>query len=105
MNLGGRVCLRTTNHIQSDMIIHHSATEKLFGNGDLFFLSIGDSMRLQAPYLPADKRDRILAKPMRILQGAGASHPYDHTCRAASYPPNCAISDTHGIGRRTEGRD
>lgn len=59
MNLGGRVCLRTTNHIQSNMIINQSGAEKLLGKGDLFFLSIGEPVRLQAPYLSAEERARI----------------------------------------------
>jgi energy-coupling factor transporter ATP-binding protein EcfA2 len=59
MNLGGRVCLRTTNHIQSNMIINQSGAEKLLGKGDLFFLSIGEPVRLQAPYLSAEARARI----------------------------------------------
>jgi DNA segregation ATPase FtsK/SpoIIIE-like protein len=52
MNLAGRVCLRTTSHIQSNMIINQSGAERLLGKGDLFFLSIGEPLRLQAPYLP-----------------------------------------------------
>ncbi len=59
MNLGGRVCLRTTNHVQSNMIINQSGAEKLLGKGDLFFLSIGEPVRLQALYLPAEERARI----------------------------------------------
>ena len=59
MNLGGRVCLRTTNHIQSNMIINQSGAERLLGKGDLFFLSIGEPLRFQAPYLSAEERARI----------------------------------------------
>jgi hypothetical protein len=51
MNLGGRVCLRVSNHHQSNMIINQSGAERLLGKGDLFFLSIGDPVRLQSPYL------------------------------------------------------
>jgi DNA segregation ATPase FtsK/SpoIIIE, S-DNA-T family len=51
MNLSGRVCLRVSNHHQSNMIINQSGAERLLGKGDLFFLSIGDPVRLQAPYL------------------------------------------------------
>ena len=36
MNLGGRVCLRVSNHTQSNMIINQSGAERLLGNGDLF---------------------------------------------------------------------
>jgi hypothetical protein len=59
MNLGGRVCLRTTNHTQSSMIINQSGAERLLGKGDLFFLSIGEPVRLQAPYLSAEERAGI----------------------------------------------
>ncbi len=61
MNLGGRVCLRTTNHTQSNMIINQSGAERLVGKGDLFFLSIGDPVRLQAPYLSAEERSQIFS--------------------------------------------
>lgn len=56
MNLSGRVCLRVSNHHQSNMIINQSGAERLLGNGDLFFLSIGDPVRLQAPFMPAEER-------------------------------------------------
>jgi hypothetical protein len=65
MNLGGRVCLRTTNHIQSNMIINQSGAERLLGKGDLFYLSIGDPVRLQAPYLSAEDRARIFGGARR----------------------------------------
>lgn len=70
MNLGGRVCLRTTNHIQSNMIINQSGAEKLLGKGDLFFLNIGEPVRLQAPYLPAEERARIFAGADAKFSGA-----------------------------------
>ena len=35
MNLSGRVCLRVSNHHQSNMIINQSGAERLLGNGDL----------------------------------------------------------------------
>jgi S-DNA-T family DNA segregation ATPase FtsK/SpoIIIE len=50
-NLGGRVCLRVSSHHQSNMIINQSGAERLLGKGDLFFLSIGEPVRLQAVYL------------------------------------------------------
>jgi hypothetical protein len=58
-NLAGRVCLRTTSHIQSNMIINQSGAERLLGKGDLFFLSIGEPVRLQAPYLTSEERGQI----------------------------------------------
>jgi S-DNA-T family DNA segregation ATPase FtsK/SpoIIIE len=58
-NLGGRVCLRVSSHHESNMIINRSGAERLLGNGDLFFLSIGDPVRLQAPYLSPQERARI----------------------------------------------
>ena len=62
MNLSGRVCLRVINHHQSNMIINQSGAERLLGRGDLFFLSIGDPVRLQAPYLSAQERARIFGQ-------------------------------------------
>ena len=60
MNLGGRVCLRVSNHHQSNMIINQSGAERLLGNGDLFFLSIGDPVRLQGIYCSPQEWGRIL---------------------------------------------
>jgi hypothetical protein len=59
MNLAGRVCLRVSNHHQSNMIINQSGAEKLLGKGDLFFLSIGEPVRLQSPYLSVEERAEI----------------------------------------------
>ncbi|HWF46080.1 MAG TPA: FtsK/SpoIIIE domain-containing protein, partial [Bryobacteraceae bacterium] len=67
MNLGGRVCLRVSNHHQSNMIINRSGAERLLGNGDLFFLSIGDPVRLQAPFLPAEERARFFSRGSSLL--------------------------------------
>jgi len=62
MNLGGRVCLRVSNHYQSNMIINQSGAEKLLGKGDLFFLSIGESVRLQAAYLSPSERAKFFGR-------------------------------------------
>ncbi len=62
MNLSGRVCLRVSNHHQSNMIINQSGAERLLGKGDLFFLSIGDPVRLQSPYLSAEERARFFGQ-------------------------------------------
>jgi S-DNA-T family DNA segregation ATPase FtsK/SpoIIIE len=62
MNLSGRVCLRVSNHHQSNMIINQSGAERLLGKGDLFFLSIGEPVRLQAPYLSAEERAGIFGR-------------------------------------------
>jgi S-DNA-T family DNA segregation ATPase FtsK/SpoIIIE len=62
MNLSGRVCLRVTTYQQSNMIINQSGAERLLGKGDLFFLSVGDPVRLQAPYLSAQERARIFSQ-------------------------------------------
>lgn len=66
MNLAGRVCLRTTSHTQSNMIINRSGAEWLLGRGDLFFLSIGEPVRLQAPYLSEEERARIFGQGERL---------------------------------------
>jgi DNA segregation ATPase FtsK/SpoIIIE-like protein len=44
------------------MIINESGAERLLGNGDLFFLSIGNPVRLQSPYLSAEERSRIFGQ-------------------------------------------
>jgi DNA segregation ATPase FtsK/SpoIIIE-like protein len=44
------------------MIINQSGAERLLGKGDLFFLSVGDPVRLQAPYLSAQERARIFSQ-------------------------------------------
>jgi DNA segregation ATPase FtsK/SpoIIIE-like protein len=41
------------------MIINQSGAERLLGKGDLFFLSIGEPVRLQAPYLTSEERGQI----------------------------------------------
>lgn len=70
MNLSGRVCLRVSNHYQSNMVINQSGAERLLGKGDLFFLSVGDPVRLQAPYLSAEERLQIFGqKPLAVGQG------------------------------------
>jgi DNA segregation ATPase FtsK/SpoIIIE-like protein len=56
--LGGRVCLRTTSHVQSQLMSTPNA-EKLLGKGDLLFLDTGEPVRLQSPYLPPEERRRI----------------------------------------------
>ncbi len=62
MNLGGRVCLRVGDHHQSNMVINQSGAERLLGRGDLFFLSIGDPVRLQSPWLSPEDRSRIFGQ-------------------------------------------
>jgi DNA segregation ATPase FtsK/SpoIIIE, S-DNA-T family len=73
MNLGGRVCLRTTSHIQSNMIINQSGAERLLGKGDLFFLSIGEPVRLQAPYLSPEERAQIFGGEAALCSSGGPS--------------------------------
>ena len=73
MNLGGRVCLRTTNHVQSNMIVNQSGAERLLGKGDLLYLSIGEPIRLQAPYLSPEERAQIFGQVQKPqVSGLGA---------------------------------
>lgn len=58
-NLSGRVCLRVIDAKQSQVVLGQGGAEKLLGNGDLLFLDIGSPMRLQAPFLPKQDRERI----------------------------------------------
>ena len=62
MNLAGRVCLRVANHQQSNMIVNQSGAERLLGKGDLFFLSIGEPVRLQSPWLSPGERASIFGQ-------------------------------------------
>jgi len=55
-NLGGRVCLRTTSSTQSRMMLEQNGAESLLGHGDLFFRTIGEPVRLQAPLLEDSER-------------------------------------------------
>jgi S-DNA-T family DNA segregation ATPase FtsK/SpoIIIE len=50
-NLPGRVCLRVTSHTQSNVMLNMSGAERLLGKGDLFWMDIGEPVRLQAPLL------------------------------------------------------
>jgi hypothetical protein len=78
MNLGGRICLRTTNHVQSNMIVNQSGAERLLGKGDLLFLSIGEPIRLQAPYLSPEERTRIFLQVQKPqVSGFGAQTRID----------------------------
>ncbi len=58
-NLGGRVCLRTTSSTQSRMILDQNGAESLLGNGDLFFKTAGEPIRLQAPLLEDTERREL----------------------------------------------
>lgn len=69
-NLPGRVCLRTTTHIQSNVVIGRSGAERLLGNGDLFWVDIGEPVRLQAPLLSPEERVKILGWRSEPLIGA-----------------------------------
>lgn len=59
-NLPGRICLRTTTHTQSNVVLGRSGAERLLGLGDLLWLDTGEPARLQAPLLTAAERAKIL---------------------------------------------
>jgi len=61
-NMSGRVCLRVTDARQSQVVLGRTGAERLLGNGDLFFLDIGDPVRLQSAYLPAAGRARVFGR-------------------------------------------
>lgn len=64
-NLSGRVCLRVTDARQSQVVLGQSGAEKLIGNGDLLFLDIGSPVRLQAPLLSKEERQRVFRIPQQ----------------------------------------
>jgi hypothetical protein len=70
-NLPGRICLRTTTHTQSNVVIGRSGAERLLGKGDLFWVDIGEPVRLQSPLLSAEDRTKILGwKEAALLEAA-----------------------------------
>ncbi len=58
-NLAGRVCLKTTNRIHSQMMLEVSGAERLLGKGDLLYKDTADPIRLQSPYLTAEQRKAL----------------------------------------------
>ncbi len=62
-NLPARVGLKVQKAIESKMVLQEPGAENLLGNGDLLFRNIGQSVRLQAPYLPPEERSKIFDVP------------------------------------------
>jgi hypothetical protein len=58
-NIPARVGLRVTSRIESKMLLDRGGAEDLLGNGDLLFKDIGEPVRLQGVYLPAEQRRTI----------------------------------------------
>jgi S-DNA-T family DNA segregation ATPase FtsK/SpoIIIE len=58
-NVPARIGFRVNNPIESRMLLDREGAEELLGDGDLLFKDIGESVRLQAPFLTADERRRI----------------------------------------------
>lgn len=58
-NIPARVGLRVTSRIESKMLLDRAGAEDLLGNGDLLFKDIGEPVRLQGLYLPAEERRAI----------------------------------------------
>jgi S-DNA-T family DNA segregation ATPase FtsK/SpoIIIE len=55
------------------MIINRSGAERLLGKGDLFFLNVGEPVRLQAPYLSAEERAQVFGQTEKPrIAGSGA---------------------------------
>ena len=50
------------SHIESTMILNTSGAERLTGSGDLLYRDFGDTIRLQAPYLPPAERAQWLQR-------------------------------------------
>ena len=60
-NLPARICLRTSSALQSRMMLEQNGAESLLGDGDLFFKTIGEPVRLQAPLLSEADRARLFS--------------------------------------------
>jgi S-DNA-T family DNA segregation ATPase FtsK/SpoIIIE len=55
-NIPARIGLRVNSPIESRMLLDRAGAEELLGEGDLLFKDIGESVRLQAPFLSPDER-------------------------------------------------
>lgn len=55
-----KIVLRMDN-IASRILLGDSSAESLLGKGDLLYKCIGDPVRLQSPYLPAEELKRVFA--------------------------------------------
>jgi hypothetical protein len=58
-NIPARIGLKTSRHLESNMLLGEAGAEKLLGAGDLLFKDIGAPRRLQAPLLTAENRREI----------------------------------------------
>ncbi|HWQ35254.1 MAG TPA: FtsK/SpoIIIE domain-containing protein [Blastocatellia bacterium] len=70
-NLPARIALKLGS-IESRMLLGENGAESLLGRGDLLFKCIGDPVRLQSPYLPAEELAEIFGAADAEL-GASAS--------------------------------
>ena len=60
-NIPARVGMKMNKPIESNMLLNQKGAESLLGSGDLLFKSIGDPIRLQAPYLSPDERRTLFS--------------------------------------------
>ncbi len=58
-NIPARVALKMSKGIESSMLINCKGAENLLGKGDLLFKDIGDPIRLQAPLLTSEDRNKF----------------------------------------------
>jgi hypothetical protein len=64
-NIPARIGLRVNSPIESRMLLDREGAEELLGDGDLLFKDIGESTRLQAPFLsPEERRHLFGSNPM-----------------------------------------
>lgn len=59
-NLPARIALKLGS-IESRMLLGENGAESLLGRGDLLYKCIGDPVRLQAPYLPAEELQEVFS--------------------------------------------
>ena len=62
-NLPCRIALRVTDSIESRIILDRTGAELLLGSGDLLFLTVGDPVRLQSPFLSQEERESLFERP------------------------------------------
>ena len=69
-NLPARIALKLGS-IESRMLLDENGAESLLGRGDLLYKCIGDPVRLQSPYLPAEELKEVFGAGGQ--QGASAA--------------------------------
>jgi DNA segregation ATPase FtsK/SpoIIIE, S-DNA-T family len=60
-NIPARIGMKMQKAAESKMLLNYAGAEKLAGRGDLLFKDVGEPVRLQGAYLPADEAVEIFS--------------------------------------------